>query len=40
MVAYEVFNHLNSTTRNKKGYVGIKMVIDKVNDMLDENFIK
>lgn len=39
MVAYEIFSHLSKSTIRKKGFVGIKLDMEKSYDRLDLNFI-
>lgn len=39
MVSYEIFTHLNKSTRRKKGFVGIKLRMEKASERLDWNFI-
>lgn len=39
MVSYVIFNSLNKSTRRKKGFVGIKLDMEKTYDILDWNFI-
>lgn len=40
MIAYTVFNYLNRPNKNKQGYVGIQIDMEKAYDRLEWNFIK
>lgn len=40
MIAYEIFHYLNINNKSQKGYIGIKMEMDKAYDKLEQWFIK
>lgn len=40
MIAYEIFHHQHKRTKIKKGYVEMKLDMEKAYDRLDWNFIQ
>lgn len=34
VISYEIFNYMNHTKQNRKGYVGIKLDMEKAYDRL------